>query len=86
MRWLDKNEWEALKAKNLHDELYKVFSTKWQHQIREDHLREKLNQVYIKRFGEDVYKKLIDVREWIQAHPQKAALMAYLADDDPYSL
>lgn len=84
--WLDKNEWNALKEKNLHDEVYRIFSTSWQREIRNDRLRQKLESLYINRFGEDGYRKVQETRDWIQSHAQKAALLQFIAEDDPFSL
>jgi Zn-finger nucleic acid-binding protein len=33
--WLDKNEWEVLKSRNLHDEIHQIFSAAWQREIRQ---------------------------------------------------
>jgi len=84
--WLDKNEWEALRARNLHDEIHKVFSTSWQAQVRGDRMRERLEAAYKSRFGAEAYQKVKDVRAWIQAQPQKNALLSFLADEDPFSI
>lgn len=80
--WLDKGEWEALQAKNLHDEIHKVFSAPWQNRLRDDDMREKLEQVYADRFGHETYEKLREIREWIREHPQKRAILAFLDDDE----
>lgn len=84
--WLDQNEWKALKAMNIHGQMNRIFSTVWQSHIREETLRSKLEQVYTNRMGADGYRKIKEVREWIHQHPQKAALLAYLNDEDPYRL
>ena len=84
--WLDTNEWEALQKKNLHDEIHKIFSTAWQNQIRGDQMAAKLDQAYSNRFGADTYQKAKDIRKWFQAQPQKQAILAYLADEDPYRI
>jgi Zn-finger nucleic acid-binding protein len=84
--WLDKNEWAALQDKNLHDEIHKVFSTSWQSQIRGDQMASKLDQAYENRFGADSYTRAKETREWIQAHPQKQAILAFLSDDNPYKI
>lgn len=82
--WLDKNEWEVLQAKDLHDEIHKMFSTAWQNRVRGDRMIETLDQVYANRFGADTYERAKETREWLQNHPQKQALLAFLSDDDPY--
>lgn len=84
--WLDKNEWDALRARNLHDEIHKMFSTSWQAQVRGERMRERLEEAYQNRFGRDAYEKVKDVRAWLQAQPQKSALLAFIADEDPFSI
>jgi Zn-finger nucleic acid-binding protein len=84
--WLDKNEWQALRGRNLHDEIHRIFSTSWQSRVRGDRMREKLEQVYIKRLGEETYQKARSVREWLQSHPQKDALLGFINDEDPYRI
>ena len=32
------------------------------------------------------FEKAKEVREWLQTHPQKRALLAFVSDDDPYSI
>jgi Zn-finger nucleic acid-binding protein len=84
--WLDKNEWRALKARNLHDEIHRIFSTSWQRQIKHEEMKEKLEALYVGRFGKADYEKAGEVREWIQKHPHKDALVAFLTEDDPYEI
>ena len=80
--WLDTNEWNALRDKNLHDEIHRIFSTSWQNGIRGDRMAEKLDQVYEQRFGSESYEKIKEMREWLQNHPQKQAIFAFLTDEN----
>ncbi|MBN1673434.1 MAG: zf-TFIIB domain-containing protein [Kiritimatiellae bacterium] len=84
--WLDRNEWQALQGKNLHDEIHRIFSTSWQRQVRGEQMAAKLDQAYARRFGQESYAKVKEVRQWIQEHPQKRALLAFLSDDNPYKI
>jgi len=84
--WLDKNEWEALREKNLHDEIHKIFSSHWQSGIRQDELRIKFATIYEKRFGREGYQNVKHFREWLVTHPQRAEILAYLEAKDPYRL
>jgi Zn-finger nucleic acid-binding protein len=84
--WLDRNEWDALRERNLHDEIHRVFSTSWQAQVRGEAMREKLDAVYAARFGAETYGRLKETREWLHEHPQRLALLAFLSDEDPYRL
>ncbi len=84
--WLDRNEWAALQEKNLHDELHKVFSTSWQSQVRGEQMQSRLDQAYANRFGSDDYERAKEVRQWLQDHPQKQALTAFILDENPYAV
>lgn len=84
--WLDKNEWKALEAKHLHDEIHRIFSTAWQNEVRREHMADKLDQVYQNRFGAGTYAKVVEMRDWLQAQPQREALLAFLQDQDPYKV
>ena len=84
--WLDKNEWNALHEKNLHDEIHKMFSTSWQSQIRDDQMATKLDQVYANRLGSEAYEKAKEIREWLNDKPQKQAILSFLSDGAPYKI
>ena len=76
--WLDKHEWDALKAKNLHDEIHRIFSTSWQKQIREDRLEETMEKVFRNRFGSETFQKVSEIKSWLNDQPNKDELMAFL--------
>jgi Zn-finger nucleic acid-binding protein len=84
--WLDQHEWEVLKVRNLHDELHRIFTTAWQKQVREEEIREKFEQFYAKKFGEADYAEIKRIREWLEQHSQRSALLAFLSDDNPYGV
>ncbi|MFV0388787.1 MAG: zf-TFIIB domain-containing protein [Pyrinomonadaceae bacterium] len=44
--WLEANEWDILKSRNLHDELDKIFTDKWQEEVRRENVRNTLKQIY----------------------------------------
>ena len=81
--WLDKNEWQALKGRNLHDEINQIFSPQWQQQIRKQQSEERLTVIYQKRFGAD-YARLLETQQWIAAHPNKAEILAFLSNPNPF--
>jgi Zn-finger nucleic acid-binding protein len=78
--WLDKNEWEALEAKNLHDEIHRIFSTSWQKQIREESLEETMEKVFRNRFGDQTFEKISEIRDWLNHQSEKDQLMAFLQE------
>jgi Zn-finger nucleic acid-binding protein len=84
--WFDKNEWESLKQRNLHDEVHKVFTASWQIQARKEERKQNLEQIYLSRFGQADYSEIKRVREWIYLHPHREELLAFLNDLNPYGI
>ncbi|WP_444920640.1 zf-TFIIB domain-containing protein [Microbulbifer sp. CnH-101-G] len=83
--WLDKGEWELLKAEGLADSLNFLVTNEWQKKLRDSNARETFSEVYRKRFGEETYGKVKEFREWLQNQENKADITAYLVAEDPYS-
>lgn len=82
--WFDRNEWHALKAADLHDEVNQIFTQPWQEHIQHEDSASRLQAMYLARFGGEDYAKIQELRAWLQDHPRRSMLLAYLADDDPY--
>ena len=83
--WLDKNEWETLKAADLHDEINQMFTKPWQKMVKDKILAAHFDQLYAERFGEQDYQKVREVRAWLAENPNRSTLLAFLMDEDPYS-
>jgi Zn-finger nucleic acid-binding protein len=83
--WLDKGEWEALAARNLHDNIFEFFTKPWQDHIQQEQSRAQLDGFYHQRFGED-YEKLKEIAAWLKDHPKRAMLVAFLQADDPFKI
>jgi Zn-finger nucleic acid-binding protein len=81
--WFDKNEWEVLKSRYLHDEIHKIFMTAWQNEIKLEEKRKYFESSYRQKFGED-YFKIKTFKEWLDKHELKASILAFLADSKPY--
>ena len=84
--WLDRNEWEALKRRNLHDDLNSMLTAFWQTQAKKEARRKSMEQIYISRFGVDDYAEIKRVRIWLDANQNKQHLLAYLTDVDPFDV
>ena len=84
--WLDRNEWEALKKRNLHDDLNSMLTSFWQSAARKEERKKSLEQIYIGRFGPEDYAEIKKIREWLDGHRHKQHLIAYLTDVDPYGV
>ncbi|MBN1429590.1 MAG: zf-TFIIB domain-containing protein [Anaerolineae bacterium] len=82
--WLDRNEWESLKLADLHDEINQIFTQPWQKRIQDEIAAGKLDMMYMKKFGEDDYKKVKEIRKWIWENANRSPLLAFLLDKDPY--
>ncbi len=49
--WLDKDEWQALKSRNLHDEIHLIFTAAWQQQISDEEREAELLRQFERRIG-----------------------------------
>ncbi len=76
--WFDQNEWEVLKSRNLHDDVHKVFSEIWQRQLKDEEHQVALDTFFKQKFGTEDYKKALETKNWLNAHPDSAALRAFL--------
>jgi Zn-finger nucleic acid-binding protein len=78
--WFEKNEWEALRVRNLHDDIHFIFSHAWQAAIAQRE-REQAREERLRRtFGEEDYAELVRVKAWLDAHPHSRAFYAFLLD------
>ncbi|HEX7313167.1 MAG TPA: zf-TFIIB domain-containing protein [Pyrinomonadaceae bacterium] len=84
--WFDAAEWEALRERNLHDDIHAVFTAPWQAEVSREERRRRLEQIYLKRFGAEDYEEVKRVREWLDASARKQELLAYLTDPNPWGV
>ena len=84
--WLDKDEWEVLKSRNLHDELNQIFTKNWQEQVAQDQIGKNLENIYREKFGVENYEKIKSFKTWIDQHEKQAEILAYLRDPNPLQL
>jgi Zn-finger nucleic acid-binding protein len=80
--WFDQNEWDILKARNLHDDVHLVFSQQWQALVREEEHIAAVEACWRNQFGEADFKEIQRIKHWLQTHPKSAELYAYLLDRD----
>jgi Zn-finger nucleic acid-binding protein len=76
--WFDKNEWEALKARDLHDDVYLIFTAPWQDKVRGQESRRAQEARYRNKFGDEGFNEMQRVKAWIDGHPRKQEILAYL--------
>jgi Zn-finger nucleic acid-binding protein len=83
--WFDQNEWEVLKQQDLHDRVHLFFTAPWQSELRREAARRRMDEIYLKRFGEQLYSEIKRLRRWVDEHPRRAEVLAFLNDPDPYA-
>lgn len=76
--WLDKNEWEILKSRNLHDEINKIFTCNWQKDVRDEESRERLQQMLKERLGRESLEKTEAFKQWLNDQNEKSIILSYL--------
>ena len=76
--WFDKNEWEVLKSRGLHENVHQVFSEIWQHRLRNADHQTRMDNMYKEKFGPGDYEKIKEIKEWITGHACEAELKAFL--------
>ena len=76
--WLDANEWDILGEHDLHEHLYDVLDPEWQDELRDAELSQVEHGSYLRQLGTDDLQRLQEVRDWLDSHPQKSELYAYL--------
>jgi Zn-finger nucleic acid-binding protein len=84
--WLDRNEWEALKSRNLHDDVNSMLTAFWQDEAQKEGRKKRMEQIYIGRFGNEDYAEIERIRTWLGTRQNKQELLAYLTDKDPFDV
>jgi len=76
--WLDLREWQALKRAGLHGDLHRVFSDAWQGQLAREERTAREEHLLEEKLGATDYAEIRRVKKWIEKHPHRAELQAYL--------
>jgi Zn-finger nucleic acid-binding protein len=84
--WLDRNEWEALKARHLHDDVNSMLTAFWQDEAQKEVRKKRMEQIYLGRFGHEDYAEIERIRVWLGTRQNKQDLLAYLTDKDPFDV
>jgi len=82
--WLDRNEWEALRKRNLHDDLNLMFTAFWQKEADRELQKKRMEEIYIGRFGVDDYTEIKRIRWWLDTKTNREELLAFLIDREPF--
>jgi Zn-finger nucleic acid-binding protein len=76
--WLDGGEWEALRVRNLHDDLPRIFDDEWQRAVKREVQEQTTEESFRRRLGDDDYRRAQELRAWLDPHPKRSELFAYL--------
>src|ERR1044072_6563313 len=82
--WLDGNEWEALKKRNLHDDLNLMFTYFWQTEAQRLQRKQQMEEIYNGRFGEEDYPEIKRIRYRLESKTNREEQLAYLIDRAPF--
>lgn len=76
--WFDGEEWESLKSRNLHDDVHFIFGQPWQAEVTK-RARERAHEEILRvRFGGEDLSELRRIKVWLEGHPNKDAMLAFL--------
>ena len=76
--WLDGGEWEALRVRNLHDDLPRIFEDEWQRAVKREVAAHTTEESFRRRLGDEDYRRIQELRTWLDPHPKRSELFAYL--------
>jgi Zn-finger nucleic acid-binding protein len=78
--WLDANEWEILKSRHIHERLHFVASDAWQAEVAREDREKGHEQIVLTKLGPEDLEKIKAIKAWIDSHPRRAELCAFLLD------
>ncbi len=84
--WFDSAEWDVLAAHNMQDKVNQFFTAPWQDKLRENESRANMDKIYKDKLGAEDYKRVQEVRQWLEKNPRRAMLIAFLQADDPFEV
>ena len=80
--WFDRNEWEALRERELLPQVHLIFSQAWQARVRREETAEHLDELFRQRVGEADYAEAKRVKAWLRQHPHREKLLAFLENEE----
>ena len=80
--WFDKNEWEILESRNLHDDVHFIFSSAWQRSVRQEEQRATYEKRMASILGEDDLAKVREFKSWMASHDKRGSILGYLIQAD----
>lgn len=76
--WLERNEWETLQSRNLHDDIHLFFAAPWQAQVFQEERHAAREVLLLEKFGESDLAEARRIKAWIDGHPRRDELLAFL--------
>ena len=76
--WFDKNEWETLKSRNLHDEIHQIFTAAWQKDNRARERQAYHEGALVDEMGQKDFDDLKRLKSVIDNNPKKDLIIGYL--------
>lgn len=75
--WFDAGEWDALRKRQMHDDLHLVFTSSWQAEVRKQRRNKADEQLLLDRLGKTDYRRAVETKNWIDAHTEIDLLNAF---------
>ena len=75
--WFDPAEWNALRARGLHDNIHQIFGVSWQAAIRTAEGERRTEERFAQRLGSDA-ERVRTFAEWVNTHPRRNEILAYV--------
>ena len=76
--WLDKGEWELLKALELADKMPLIFTDQWQRNIRKQVAEDNRRNILRKTIGDTALVEVEEFHKWVNENPYKGDILVYL--------
>lgn len=79
--WFDGNEWEILKAHNLHSGVTRVFTEQWQTQVRRDETEKAMDSIWEQHIGAADMEEARRIKNWLENHEKRNELYAFILNN-----
>lgn len=79
--WFDKNEWDVLVAHGLQTNAHFIASAPWQADIVKASQEEAREKTLEEKLGAERYAALVAVKEWLDGHPHRSTVLAFLGGE-----
>jgi Zn-finger nucleic acid-binding protein len=79
--WCDRGKWARLRQTGAHSRLHFLFSDSWQSKLKEEQARKRQEDRVRSILGDADFERVRLFKAWVDSHPQRATLRAFLAED-----